>query len=85
MQLALSGESQNKLAASKGDSTALDMLQSLKKQCKKREQALGDPVDVHFITFDGEEKRLRAFIGENLMDVAKRHDLVSTVNFDRFA
>lgn len=55
----------------------MDMLQSLKKQRKKREQALGDPVDVQFVTFDGEEKHLRGFVGENLMDVAKRYDLVS--------
>lgn len=60
----------------KGGTSALDLLQSLKKQRKKRDRPLGDPVDVTFVSFDGAEQRTRAFVGETLMDVAKRQGLV---------
>jgi hypothetical protein len=75
MQLSVA-EAQQKLSDSKGNTTAIDLLQNLKKQRRKREEALGEPVDVIFRSYDGEDKMTRAFVGETLMDVAKRYDLV---------
>ena len=76
MQLSVAEAQQKKLSDSKGNTTAIDLLQSLKKQRRKREQALGEPADITFRSHDGEDKLTRAFVGETLMDVAKRYDLV---------
>lgn len=56
--------------------SATDLAKSLKKQRKDRRKPLGDAVDVPYLTYEGEELKIRAFRGETLMDAAKRRDLV---------
>ncbi|KAK9899800.1 hypothetical protein P389DRAFT_4199 [Cystobasidium minutum MCA 4210] len=57
--------------------SALEAAQTLKRMKKKRKAiALGDPVDLVFNRHDGEKVPVRAFMGETLMDCAKRYELV---------
>ncbi|BGP16906.1 hypothetical protein JCM10213v2_004914 [Rhodosporidiobolus nylandii] len=44
---------------------------------EERRNELGDPVEVVFATFEGEERRVKGYEGETLMETARRHDLPS--------
>ncbi|GAA5891716.1 hypothetical protein JCM6882_006179 [Rhodosporidiobolus microsporus] len=51
-----------------------------KKAAGRKEETrcvLGDPVELVFVTFEGEEIRVKGYEGESLMETARRHDLPS--------
>ncbi|GAA6002923.1 hypothetical protein JCM10207_001899 [Rhodosporidiobolus poonsookiae] len=44
---------------------------------EERRNELGDPVELRFVTFEGEEIVVKGYEGESLMETARRHDLPS--------
>ncbi|GAA5836606.1 hypothetical protein JCM11251_002675 [Rhodosporidiobolus azoricus] len=44
---------------------------------EEKRSVLGDPVDLVFVTYQGEEIKVKGYEGESLMETARRHDLPS--------
>lgn len=59
-----------------GPTATLDIASLMRKKRRERTKPLGDPVDIPFRHHDGSVTNVRAYIGETLMDAAKRKELV---------